>query len=506
MSLIKLPSLIGGESAIRSDAEDGIAVTRWLLAMISAALYLGTTSLDQNGNLLESVGVGVALLLVPSVAVGVRRLLERADAAAVTTGAVLQLVDTLGVLVVAAVASRLTTGTAWALLTVPIVISALRFGALGVLATWATVSASQVLLTEVTAVAVSTAEIVERAGTLLAVAAVVALLTSWLQAGWEGQARSTGEAERRIRYLRAVEEAIGTMHDIAPEKMLLVVLEHGGRLDFGAVTAWHPTESLMAVGDGSFVPVAVELETKPGVIEVTEWVDRAGRDVTSVSVYEPNSGRVITGWTNEATSQAQIEAFGDLVTQASSRIELATLLKAARTEAKIDPLTGLWRRHVLDERLEQICDQPGEVALLFVDLDYFKQVNDTYGHHVGDETLAAAGRRLRRLVGNYGFVARYGGDEFVVLLSGRIAHFAGDLATRAAAAIGAPLTIDGQRIPVGATIGTATGRAPMSAAQLIKRADEAVLSAKAERNARVGHDGRNLPVDRKATHREPVSP
>jgi diguanylate cyclase (GGDEF)-like protein len=89
-----------------------------------------------------------------------------------------------------------------------------------------------------------------------------------------------------------------------------------------------------------------------------------------------------------------------------------------RNEARCDPLTGLANRVLLQERLQELLAAQTPVTVVFCDLDRFKQINDTHGHAVGDEVLRATGRRLAQHLADAEVVARIGGDEFVVVLSG----------------------------------------------------------------------------------------
>ena len=103
-------------------------------------------------------------------------------------------------------------------------------------------------------------------------------------------------------------------------------------------------------------------------------------------------------------------------------VGIATAGTWALTEvtALVDPLTELSRRHVLEDALrreaERVRRSGGSVALVMVDLDFFKQVNDAYGHRVGDQVLARVGRLLRATARNIDLPARFGGEEFAVLL------------------------------------------------------------------------------------------
>lgn len=100
--------------------------------------------------------------------------------------------------------------------------------------------------------------------------------------------------------------------------------------------------------------------------------------------------------------------------------ELELSRAALKQEASHDSLTGLANRRLFYDRLQQAIRHArryhGKVGLLFLDLDRFKEINDTYGHHVGDAVLTEVARRLCRSVRESDSIARLGGDEFVVLL------------------------------------------------------------------------------------------
>lgn len=111
---------------------------------------------------------------------------------------------------------------------------------------------------------------------------------------------------------------------------------------------------------------------------------------------------------------------GDRVADRTKRIE--TMLRRAQQKAWIDPLTSLYNRRFLNEKLEQLfCEQQAvgeDLTLVMLDLDHFKTLNDTLGHSAGDETLAFLGELLRGSLRKTDIAVRVGGDEFVVLLLG----------------------------------------------------------------------------------------
>jgi diguanylate cyclase (GGDEF)-like protein len=157
--------------------------------------------------------------------------------------------------------------------------------------------------------------------------------------------------------------------------------------------------------------------------------------------------------------------------------------EALRRQAHYDELTGLPNRRVLDEELHRaVRETPasGErVALLMMDLDQFKEVNDALGHHVGDQLLRGIGDRLSTVIDD-ALIARLGGDEFAVLLVGMIDdHHAMQTAQRVREALSEPFLVDDIRLQSNASIGIALfPDQAVDAAMLIQRADVAMYTAK----------------------------
>jgi two-component system cell cycle response regulator len=164
------------------------------------------------------------------------------------------------------------------------------------------------------------------------------------------------------------------------------------------------------------------------------------------------------------------------------------MVDTQRRAAITDPLTGLRTRRYLLEALEQRTG-PGS-GLLLLDLDHFKQVNDTYGHPAGDAVLREVARRLRQSVRHGDVVARYGGEEFAVLLprakAGEIAALAERIRRRLAAM---PVAAGEQWLIVTASIGAAALHPGQSLDDLVAEADRALYRAKnAGRNRVAGPD------------------
>lgn len=163
---------------------------------------------------------------------------------------------------------------------------------------------------------------------------------------------------------------------------------------------------------------------------------------------------------------------------------------AARAElerrATYDELTGALKR---GPALARIASGDDGFAVLYVDLDGFKDVNDTYGHTVGDIVLAAAAERMRAVVGEHDAIARIGGDEFLVLLpAGMDATGAEDVAGGIRAALEAPVSTPAGPMTVSGSVGVALQRPGETAEAAIARADRAMYRVKHER--RSGRDRR----------------
>ncbi|MDB5535602.1 MAG: hypothetical protein JWP26_3076 [Devosia sp.] len=167
----------------------------------------------------------------------------------------------------------------------------------------------------------------------------------------------------------------------------------------------------------------------------------------------------------------------------------STQLQTERAEAQHrslhDPLTGLGNRALFRDRLHQAVSamQRGEpqLALLALDLDRFKQVNDTLGHEAGDELLRQVAGRIASMLRPTDTLVRLGGDEFAIIQTGISTHAdAADLAQRVIAALQAPFHLSGTSAQIGVSIGIVT--APdlaQTEAELAARADDALYRAKA---------------------------
>jgi diguanylate cyclase len=172
-----------------------------------------------------------------------------------------------------------------------------------------------------------------------------------------------------------------------------------------------------------------------------------------------------------------------LLVLASYQRRLLRQTLASRHQALHDPLTGLPNRELFADRIEHATRTADRelrpAALLLLDLDRFKDVNDTLGHHHGDELLRQVGTRLVTELRDVDTVARLGGDEFAVLLPGATGEGAASVADKLRAALHEPLVLDGVALDLDASIGIAVyPDHGGDAAQLLQHADVAMYAAK----------------------------
>ncbi|HYM49038.1 MAG TPA: PAS domain S-box protein [Candidatus Limnocylindrales bacterium] len=161
-------------------------------------------------------------------------------------------------------------------------------------------------------------------------------------------------------------------------------------------------------------------------------------------------------------------------------------------QSRHDALTGLPNRVLLSEQLTEALEAAAanhtSVALLVMDLDQFKEVNDTFGHHAGDRLLEQVGPRLTAHLNDPSVVARLGGDEFAVLLPGADAAEAIELASTVLEELDRPFEVEGQQLDVAASIGVAIFPEDGDNAEaILRRADIALFVAKRSRGTAVSY-------------------
>lgn len=206
---------------------------------------------------------------------------------------------------------------------------------------------------------------------------------------------------------------------------------------------------------------------------------------------EPDSDDqvVLRVWSRyRAPTEQELQAFELLGDQAREMHRATVLLTGAQDyasqllhEVRHDGLTGLANRRYVIDTLESRLDDGVQMAILFIDLDGFKEINDTLGHRAGDAALVTVAERLTATCRPEALVGRMGGDEFIVVQPvtafddvDRLTRYANELVEN----ISAPMIADGRPAQLGASIGLALHSAGLDADQLISAADTAMYVAK----------------------------
>ncbi len=205
---------------------------------------------------------------------------------------------------------------------------------------------------------------------------------------------------------------------------------------------------------------------------------RAGEEVTAL--VETGGAVIEMRW---APSGASVQGGSGVVVVGIDITARRRAEEALRHQALHDALTGLPNRALLGDRLAAgvrgVARHRTPLALLLIDLDRFKDVNDTLGHHHGDLLLRQVGARMGALLRATDTVARLGGDEFAVVLPGADSATGTVVAAKIATALAAPFAVEGRDLTIGASIGIAVcPEHGVDAETLLRRADVAMYAAK----------------------------
>ena len=319
--------------------------------------------------------------------------------------------------------------------------------------------------------------------------------------GLGGVSLDVTERERNARELAAARGLFETMFESAPVGMLVSRVHDDGRLEvvqcnlaFGSMLGRAPSEMLGETGPELVHPddrplrekmIAEVIAGRPAKAEL-RFLHREGHEIWALTVpsltFGPDGERLI-------------------LVQAVDISERKTFEAQLQHIADRDALTGLFGRRRLEEELAREVSRARRhrrpTALLLLDLDGFKAVNDSFGHSAGDALLVRIGDALRAVVRESDTLARMGGDEFALIMPDTgddASRVVADKLIQAVRANGSVLS-DGQRAVVTASIGITAlnGRRGVDAAQLLREADAAMYEAKAAgKDAVVVHGSRGV--------------
>lgn len=231
------------------------------------------------------------------------------------------------------------------------------------------------------------------------------------------------------------------------------------------------------------VPRFASAAVEGGLAAVFAFPLRHGdRKLGALDLYREAPGELDAGAMRAGQTLADVAAA--YLTNAESRLELRAAVEHLQHSSLHDPLTGLPNRLLLRERLQHAAERATRThtsaAVLFADLDRFKQVNDVYGHHVGDELLLAVAQRLSALVRPGDTLARVSGDEFVLLCEDlRDADDVAALTRRIDRAFAEPFHVEGIELSITVSVGVVfAGPGEEITEELVVLADQAMYEVK----------------------------
>lgn len=258
--------------------------------------------------------------------------------------------------------------------------------------------------------------------------------------------------------------------------LLLIGVAVTGLRNFGWIPTTDLTSHAMQIGS------ALEMLLLSSALADRINLMRREKEKAQAEVLDAHKEVVHTMLRTEQELEGRVSARTRELADANARLQ--TSQEALHHLAYHDALTGLANRALMDDRIAQAIERARRnlsmVAVLLVDLDRFKPINDSYGHAVGDEVLKSIAVRLKDCVRSSDTVARIGGDEFVVVLDTlRSTEHADRVAASIGASLAKPYPVSGNQISISASVGLALYPAHGTDAQaLIKKADQAMYQAK----------------------------
>ncbi len=405
-------------------------------------------------------------------------------------------------------------GLGWVLFALPIIEAAVRFGLVGALNHW------MVLTTVTVATRIWTFEIsgsvnlleeleqtLDQMSVLFLVVVPGAYLAEQLVGDVAEQRRAISRVVARSELLETVAEASRTVSQLDGQHVD-AVLDGTRRLGFDVVdlvitadgTTWRkfggsPEWDLPEPGRFASGVRPEDLQYLSVIVDGDDAVERGALDDLGLStilvsaVAVKDGGRAVLRAAirhGRAVTAGEVDAFRLLAGQAAVALQNHELLSEITSmhvelehQAHHDSLTGLPNRAMLLEQLDDAVRNDPRPAVMFLDLDGFKPVNDRLGHDAGDELLRLVAMRLANAAPSGSVVARVGGDEFTILIRGNVsAERAEVIAVEVVSMIAEPFEVNGEAVRIGTSIGIAFAEQGLTSAEVVRRADVAMYIAK----------------------------
>jgi diguanylate cyclase (GGDEF)-like protein len=287
----------------------------------------------------------------------------------------------------------------------------------------------------------------------------------------------SGADEMHVHHLGAA--------DTEDELVVVYLLEGEGRLSYLLPRGERPPGVGLVASSGQAFLVAGEQELAASMPRLTQT--GAMSSAFLLPLLERGAVDAVVALVRRASEsfgESSIELASTLVNQAATALALVR----ARAEAGTDPVAGCMNHRAMCRRLDEEIDRAtrtgGDLSCLLIDLDNFKLINDRHGHQAGDSILRAVVQALESDLRAFDRVARYGGDEFVVILPNADLPSAAAAAARVLELVGTVKPPDAD-CRLSASVGVARWHAPMSADALLRHCDQAMLRSKRHGKGRV---------------------
>ena len=329
------------------------------------------------------------------------------------------------------------------------------------------------------------------------VAATLLLVLVWL--AFAATSRRLSDQNRRLREQAAIEEQLAQDLRRSEERFrsvvrnssdIILILRPDGTIAYESPAVSRVLGHAAGAGVGRSVLEGVHPDDRVrGEYLLTDVLKSPGAEATAEfrTQHADGSWRVLEAVAKNLVDEPGVDG---IVVNYRDVTERAALEDQLRHQAFHDTLTGLPNRALFTDRLEHATARRARdrraIAVLFVDLDDFKSVNDTLGHPAGDLVLRDVANRLRTALRPEDTIARMGGDEFAILLEDAADRSTSEvIASRILEAVGVPFAVGGHELRVHASVGIALAATEESADELLRNADLAMYLAKSEGKNRV---------------------